>query len=199
MTQDQIFRVLILLTMGTSLSISIYFRRQADKQGGKLDPSGNRVLLTLRLAALIFVAPLIAFLINTDSVDWARYRSPVWLRWIGFTFSAISVPALYWLFSTIGKNISPTHATRKNHQLITDGPYRWVRHPLYTVGFILYLGVGWMATMWWLLFGLVVLMTVLIWRTGQEEENLLSEFGEEYQAYMSRTGRFLPKLARSIK
>jgi protein-S-isoprenylcysteine O-methyltransferase Ste14 len=194
MASDQLFRILILITLGISIAISVYFRRQADKKGGQLDPSGNRVLLFLRLAALVVLVPLIGFLINTDSMDWARYRSPEWLRWIGFAFSTISIPALYWLFSTIGRNVSPTHATRDDHQLITDGPYRFVRHPLYTVGFTLFLGVGLMASMWWCLAGLLVLMVVLIWRTGIEEENLLREFGEQYRAYMTRTGRYLPKL-----
>lgn len=108
----------------------------------------------------------------------------------------ISIPGLVWLFSTIGENISPTHATRENHQLITDGPYRFVRHPLYTVGFTIFLGIGLMATMWWLQVGLVILSAVIAWRTGREEENLLHEFGEEYRTYMKRTGRYLPKLVR---
>lgn len=76
----------------------------------------------------------------------------------------------------------------QNHQLITDGPYRFVRHPLYTVGFATFLGIGLMATMWWLLVGLVILTGVIAWRTGREEENLLREFGEEYRTYMKRTG-----------
>lgn len=196
MTSDQLFRILILVTLGISIAISVCFRRQADKKGGQLDPSGNRVLLFLRLAALVVLVPLFGFLINTDWMGWARYRSPEWLRWLGFATATISIPGLYWLFSTIGMNISPTHATREDHQLITNGPYRFVRHPLYTVGFTLYLGVGLMASMWWLLAGLVILMVVLFWRTGREEENLVREFGEEYQTYMKRTGRYLPKLGR---
>jgi protein-S-isoprenylcysteine O-methyltransferase Ste14 len=194
MTSDQLFRILILATFATSLGISIYFRRQADQQGGQLDPAGNRVLLFLRLAALVVLVPLIGFCINTDWMGWARYRSPEWLRWLGFLITTISIPGLYWLFSTIGINISPTDATRENHQLITDGPYRFVRHPLYTVGFATFLGIGLMATMWWLLVGLVILTGVIAWRTGREEENLLREFGEEYRTYMKRTGRYLPKL-----
>ncbi|MGI9518401.1 MAG: methyltransferase family protein [Pirellulaceae bacterium] len=196
MTSDQLFRILILVTLAANAAISIYFRRQADKQGGKLDPSGNRVLLFLRLGALVVLGPLIGFLINTDWMGWARYSSPDWLRWIGFALTTISIPCLYWLFSTIGKNISPTHATRESHQLITDGPYRFVRHPLYTVGFAIFLGIGLMATMWWLLVGLGILFVVIAWRTRREEENLLHEFGEKYRSYMNRTGRYLPKLFR---
>ena len=196
MTSDQLFRILILVTLAANATISIYFRRQADKQGGQLDPTGNRVLLFLRLGALVVLGPLIGFLINTDWMGWARYSSPDWLRWIGFALTTISIPGLYWLFSTIGKNISPTHATRENHQLITDGPYRFVRHPLYTVGFTIFLGIGLMATMWWLLLGLVILSVVIAWRTGREEENLLQKFGEEYRTYMKRTGRYLPKFVR---
>ncbi len=182
--------------MVASFAISIYFRHQANKHGGQLDPSGNRVLLFLRLAALIVLVPLIGFLVDTDSMGWARYRSPLWLRWIGFAITTTSIPGLYWLFSTIGNNISPTHLTRDDHRLITDGPYRLIRHPLYMVGFAFYFGVGLMANMWWLLVGLTVLMLVLHRRTAIEEENLMRKFGAEYRAYVERTGRYLPKLFR---
>ena len=196
MTTDQQFRILILVTLAANAAISFYFRRQADKHGGQLAPTGNGVLLFLRLGALVVLGPLIGFLINTDWMGWARYSSPDWLRWFGFALTTISIPGLYWLFSTIGKNISPTHATRENHQLITNGPYRIVRHPLYTVGFTIFLGIGLMATMWWLQVGLVILSVVIAWRTGREEENLLQEFGEEYRTYKKRTGRYFPKLVR---
>ena len=196
MSTDQLFRILVVLTLGTGLTISMYFRRQADRQGGRLDPKGNRFLLFVRLAALIVIGPLLLFLINPDWVAWARYKSPEWLRWLGFAFTVVSLPGLYWLFSSIGKNISPTHATRENHQLITTGPYRFVRHPLYTIGFTLFLGMGLMASMWWLIIGLVVLSFVIAWRTGREEENLLLEFGDSYRSYMKRTGRYLPKVIR---
>lgn len=194
MTLDQQFRILILVTLFANLAVSVYFRRKADRQGGDLDPSGNRVLFFLRLAALVFLVPLIGFLININWMGWARYDSPEWLRWIGFGLATISIPGLYWLFSTIGNNISPTHSTREDHQLVTDGPYRFVRHPLYPIGFTFFLGISLMATMWWLQVGLVILGAVIVWRTGKEEENLLREFGEQYQTYMKRTGRYLPKL-----
>ena len=198
MTSDELFRILIVLTLGVSLSISGYYRYQAGKHGGRLDPGGNRMLLILRIAAIAVLVPLIGFLIDTDSMNWARYRSPIWLRWVGFALTTISIPGLYWLFSTIGKNISPTHTTREAHQLITVGPYRYVRHPLYTVGFLIFLGIGLMASMWWFLIGLLILLAALIWRTGKEEDNLLREFGEEYQAYRQRTGRYFPRFGRRV-
>ena len=196
MTTDQLFRLLILLSMGANFAISGYFRRKADQQGGQLDQSGNRVLIALRLIALTVLIPLIGFLINTTWMGWARFDAPLWMRWLGFVITMAMIPCIYWLFSTIGNNISPSHTTREDHQLITDGPYRYIRHPLYTFGFMAYIGVALMASMWWVLVGLVIACSAVAWRTPREEANLVVEFGEEYELYMRRTGRYLPRFGR---
>ena len=194
LTSDQLFRLLIVATLAVNVAISGYFRRQAHKKGGQLDPSGDRVLLLLRLSALIVLLPLFAFLINVDWMGWARYDLPGWLRWAGFILSAGSTPVLFWLFATIGKNISPSHTTRDEHELVTDGPYRFIRHPLYTFGFLIFFGVGLMASMWWVLGALVILVIVVDRRTKLEEQHLIAQFGDEYKTYMTKTGRYLPKI-----
>lgn len=194
MTTELPFRLLIVLLMGANLFVSGYYRRRADREGGTLDPGGNRVLLLLRVSTLVVVTPLLGYLIHPEWVAWARFEAPLWLRWLGVATTLATVPLVVWLFRTIGNNISPSHTTRENHALITTGPYRYMRHPLYTFGFFAWLGVGLAAAMWWLIAGLIILWGVLAWRTPQEEANLLEEFGESYRVYMSRTGRYLPRV-----
>ena len=100
---------------------------------------------------------------------------------------------IYWLFSSVGSGITPTSATREKHTLITSGPYRWVRHPLYTVGSSFFVSLGMMANNWFIA-GLGVLAFVLMAvRTPAEEANLIAKFGDEYRVYMEHTGRYLPK------
>jgi protein-S-isoprenylcysteine O-methyltransferase Ste14 len=103
------------------------------------------------------------------------------------------IPAFYALFQAIGNNISPTEATRANHQLITSGPYRWIRHPLYTFGTIFVLALAVLTTLWWLALVFLPALLMLLWRVRYEEANLIARFGDEYRVYMQRTGRFLPK------
>jgi protein-S-isoprenylcysteine O-methyltransferase Ste14 len=101
---------------------------------------------------------------------------------------------IYWLFSSIGTGITPVSATRKEHQLSTRGPYRWVRHPLYTVGSTFIISFGMMADNWFIaLLGVLAFIGMAI-RTPKEEASLIEKFGDEYREYMKRTGRFLPKL-----
>ena len=77
---------------------------------------------------------------------------------------------------------------------ITTGPYRWVRHPLYTLAALL--GVAnFLAAANWFFFvmgGAIFLLLAI--RTRKEEENLIARFGDDYRNYMQRTGRFLPRL-----
>lgn len=77
---------------------------------------------------------------------------------------------------------------------MTHGPYRWVRHPLYSVGFLSFLGFFLLSNSWVILLGLLLTIPFLILRTPQEEERLIERYGDQYRAYMQRTGKFLPKL-----
>jgi methanethiol S-methyltransferase len=78
--------------------------------------------------------------------------------------------------------------------LSVEGPYRWVRHPMYAAGFIvLWAGPRWTAN------GLAfaVAASLYLWLGSlHEERRLLRYYGEAYRAYSARTPRFLPRLRR---
>jgi protein-S-isoprenylcysteine O-methyltransferase Ste14 len=65
---------------------------------------------------------------------------------------------------------------------------------LYTFGALFFLALSVLTTLWWPVLFLVPGLLALIWRARFEEANLVARFGDEYRAYMQRTGRFLPKL-----
>jgi len=195
MTNELIFRLLTIMLFVTVLSISIYFRHRAERQGGQLNQrEGQRLLLPLRLLGLVGLLPLIGYMMNPDWVSWARFDLPTWVRWIAALVAMGTLPALYAVFATIGNNISPTEATRAGHQLITSGPYRWIRHPLYTFGALFFLALSVLTTHWWPALFLLPGLAALIWRVRFEETNLIARFGDDYRTYMQQTGRFLPKL-----
>lgn len=195
MTSEFIFRWITAMVLVAALSISIYFRHKAEQQGGQLEKTqGKRLLVPLRLLGLLGLLPLFGYIINPDWVAWVRFPLSDWLRWGAALVAIGCLPMLYAVFVTIGNNISPTEATRANHRLITTGPYRWIRHPLYTFGALLMLALMGMTTLWWLGLFLLPSFLMLIWRTRYEEANLAARFGDEYRTYMQQTGRFLPKL-----
>jgi protein-S-isoprenylcysteine O-methyltransferase Ste14 len=94
----------------------------------------------------------------------------------------------------LGKNLTDTVVTRTKHTLVTVGPYRWIRHPLYTSAALLVLGSSLVAANWFFFVTGCVVMLLLVIRTRKEEENLVARFGDDYQSYMRRTGRFVPRL-----
>ena len=103
------------------------------------------------------------------------------------------MPSVYWVLTTLGSNVSETVLTKERHELVTSGPYRWVRHPLYTTGIALFLGIGLMAAnAFLLLWSFVALAGVLLVVIPREETALVERFGEEYRSYRARTGALLP-------
>jgi protein-S-isoprenylcysteine O-methyltransferase Ste14 len=128
-----------------------------------------------------------------------------WLNWssgielllqgIGLGLWAAGIIVVVWAARVLGRYMSVDGLT-VDHQLVTSGPYRYVRHPVYasftaiaagtSLVFRSYLlvgvAVGWVAaSMWWV----------------AAEEKLLASpqgFGDDYRDYTKRTGRFLPRL-----
>ena len=194
---ENIFRVLAAVILFTCISISGYFRRKADRETGekisrKVD---GTVLMTIIkvLGLVLWLTPLV-YLLNPNWMAWSKIGLPDWIRWLGVAIGLLCVAMVYWLFSSIGSGISPTSATRKQHTLVTSGPYRWVRHPLYTVGSSMFIAFGMMADNWFIAALGVLAFIAMASRTPKEEANLIEKFGDEYREYMKRTGRFLPKL-----
>lgn len=84
-------------------------------------------------------------------------------------------------------------AVAQDHQLITHGPYRFMRHPSYTGTMICLLGIGLSFENWICLLLLVgVPLTALLFRIKVEEAVLTQVFGTDYEAYCRRTSRLLP-------
>jgi protein-S-isoprenylcysteine O-methyltransferase Ste14 len=196
---ENIFRILATLVLFTAIGISGYFRRKADKDTGekisrKLD--GNVMMTFIKIGGLLLWFSPLVYLINPNWMTWSKIGLPNGVRWLGVGIGILCIFGIYWLFSSIGNGISPTSATRKEHKLVTSGPYRWVRHPLYTVGASLFVSFGMMADNWFIAALGVLTFILMAIRTPKEEANLIEKFGDEYREYMKTTGRFLPYLGK---
>jgi len=203
MTTENMFRLTAILLLISGFSISIYFRRRAEQQGqgDKIDFSEEKTwVYRLRLGgALLGYCTMLAYLIYPASVRWAQLEIPESLRWLGAGLMLLMLPLIYWLFVNLGTNVTPTVSIREKHELVTSGPYRYIRHPLYTFGFINFVGMSLLTANWLLFFGLIVGMFALIARAEKEEQNLLTRFGKDYQDYMDKTGRFFPQFRRGAR
>ncbi len=119
---------------------------------------------------------------------------PDWARYTGFGIFSFSLWLFYAVHKTLGRNWSPLLEIRKNHTLITEGPYKRVRHPMYTQIW-LWLIAQFLFTSNWIvgLSGLITWSILYFIRVPEEETMMVEEFGEEYVKYMGATGRILPK------
>jgi protein-S-isoprenylcysteine O-methyltransferase Ste14 len=194
---ENIFRIFAAIILFSGVGISSYFRRKADRESGEKisrTVDGTVMMTMIKIGGLVLWFSPLVYLINPVWMTWSKIGLPEWIRWLGVVVGALCVIGIYWLFSSIGSGITPTSATRKQHILVMNGPYRWVRHPLYTFGTTLFVAFGMIADNWFIaVLGILTFILMAI-RTPKEEANLIEKFGDEYRDYMKRTGRFFPKL-----
>jgi protein-S-isoprenylcysteine O-methyltransferase Ste14 len=195
---DQTFRLMMVAIFVISASISKYHRRKAKLSGEAISrrDEGGVAMLLRAAVALPLMLSFLAYMINPSWMAWSKLALPVWARWVGVGLGIACLPLLWTLFQSIGSNISETVLTKKNHSLIMTGPFRWIRHPLYTVAMLLFFSYGLMASNWWMMMftalglGLIVVLVI-----PKEEAELIAKFGDEYRDYQERVGKLLPRLS----
>jgi len=194
---ENIFRVILLvLILAFMAHRGYYVKKHTRPEDATLKKRDEGI--PSKLASLLGIAGFvstIAFVINPGWVAWANLSLPGWARWTGFTIALIGFTLLQWAQTTLGQSWSDTPRMMREQVLVTNGPYRTIRHPIYTA-FFLILGSTLFVSANWLVGFLWISMTLLeIFSRINFEENLMLEyFGDRYREYMKRTGRLLPKL-----
>jgi protein-S-isoprenylcysteine O-methyltransferase Ste14 len=196
MDYDQPFRIALIVGALIVFPIMAYHRVKSQATREKLDrwQEGPLILVTLRPLGVAAMLGLLAFMINPAWMAWSSVRFPEWLRWAGVGVGVLAGGLLIWTVRTLGPNLTDTVVTRKEHTLITTGPYRWVRHPFYDAAGLAILANSLAAANWFLFLTGGVAFILMIVRTRIEEQHLLARFGDSYRAYAERTGRFLPRI-----
>jgi protein-S-isoprenylcysteine O-methyltransferase Ste14 len=93
----------------------------------------------------------------------------------------------------LGRFFTVNVAIAKDHELITSGPYRYVRHPSYTGTLLIFLGFGLcMLNIFSLAAVFLPIAAAFLWRMRVEEEALKGAFGKRYQTYAASTARLVP-------
>lgn len=144
------------------------------------------------LCALVLIAALLG---------WASPLVPYGTN-AGWFLEILSVPfsvaSIAMIFVTVGIHRIPISLWHQENdapkQIVTYGPYRWVRHPFYVSFLLALFGALFFfqnpATVFTLIYGYLILN----YTAAREERRLkASQFGAEYEAYMRQTGRFLPR------
>lgn len=192
------FHLTFVVTFLAFTAIRAYYHRQASREAGKVEYKEGRLHTALRLVVgLPWILSLLAYIFVPAWFAWARLALPEPLRWMGVILALISLPLIVWVQQALGANFSTTLHVREQHTLATGGPYRWVRHPMYTV-LVLQITSLLLLTSNWLVGGvpLLALLLIVITRIDNEERTMITKFGDQYRAYMQQTGRFLPRWQR---
>jgi protein-S-isoprenylcysteine O-methyltransferase Ste14 len=200
---DNIFRLAMVLEFIGYQLPRTYYRRQAkniriDEGAGESEISESKWRLVLMgLSGLGANLVGLLWIINPDWLAWSNLDLPLWLRWVGLGVGVATIVMSFFVHRTLGRNFTGTLESPEGHQLVTEGIYSRIRHPMYTTFFMLFTSSFLMTTNWLIaVFGLIY--GILIFnRMRAEESMMIATFGDHYQDYMQKTGRFLPKFSDS--
>lgn len=196
MNPDAPFRAVMVAGFLLLLGLMLYHRVRSWASRERLDRSqeGVFILATLRPVGLLLWLGVIAYMLHPPWMAWGSLALPRWLRWAGVGVYLLGMGLLAWALANLGKNLTDTVVTRREHTLVTSGPYSWIRHPFYDAVALLILSFSLIAASWFFLLAGSVVLVLLVVRTEREEERLLARFGDPYREYRDRTGRFVPRL-----
>jgi protein-S-isoprenylcysteine O-methyltransferase Ste14 len=147
----------------------------------------------LALAWVGFFVPLIW--IASPAFSFAEYPQRTGPLVAGVTSLVIGLWLFYRSHADLGTNWSITLEVREQHRLITQGVYRWIRHPMYSALVLYSLGQtlvipNWMAGP----SNLIAFALLFVLRVRAEEKMMAEQFGDEYAAYTARTKRLVPRV-----
>jgi protein-S-isoprenylcysteine O-methyltransferase Ste14 len=156
------------------------------------------------LSALLLASEImLAVAKRSKAVDNAKDRLTLPLLWTVIFVSIFAGLVLFvlglivrWIaIIHLGRFFTVNVAIAKDHQLITTGPYRYVRHPSYTGTLLIFLGFGLcMLNIFSLAAVFLPITAAFLWRMHVEEKALLGAFGERYQSYIASSHRLIPYL-----
>lgn len=147
--------------------------------------------LTALPALGMFLLPIIY--VVTRWLDFADYSLPTWAGWIGVVLFGLAVWLLWRPHADLSRSWSPRVELAERHSLVTDGVFRYIRHPTYAAHLLW--AIAQVFLLWNWIAGFSMLVTFLpgySYRVRIEEQMMLEHFGEEYRSYMNHTVRVIP-------
>jgi protein-S-isoprenylcysteine O-methyltransferase Ste14 len=113
---------------------------------------------------------------------------------IGGMVQVLGLLLAVWARRHLGRNWAAEVRIGVDHELVRTGPYRWIRHPIYTAMLTMFLGTAIASSQYHALLGVAILFVAYIRKTRLEEEILSRTFPTDYDAYRRATWRFVPPI-----
>jgi len=188
-----VFIVIYILGVLVGSTIRYHYTRAYRKH---IREKGKRPGVDTRLLYLPFLGMVVlpAIYILTSWLSVADYTLPMWAGWAGTVIYAGAFVLLWRSHADLGGAFSPVTEITEGQKLVTDGVYRSIRHPMYAAHFLW--GLAQPFLLWNWVAGFSMLATFLplyMVRVAKEEDAMEAAFGDDYRAYMRRTGRIIPR------
>src|SRR5581483_9645713 len=143
----------------------------------------------LRIRVVIVVVAVV--LVRLGAFRGHRVNHDPWLAGVGLVLFALGLGFAIWARLHIGHNWGTPMAQKVEPELVTSGPYRLVRHPIYSG--ILAAGIGTVVALSWLWLGVVALAGIyFLYSATVEERYLADEFPGDYPRYKRSTKMLVP-------
>jgi len=146
------------------------------------------ILLLLFWSAILFFLPLA----DRRSIGVMMVSQKI--RWLGLVLFGLGLATISSARVSLGRMYSLEVTIQKSHQLITSGPYRYIRHPIYSGVIIQALGFSLVFRSWIGLAAMIPVAAFVLLRIKDEEAVLQKEFGPQWKVYCERTWRLIPYL-----
>ena len=197
LTTETACRIALAAVFAAVLVVGLPHRVRADRAGGRVSPRGDPRWFW---ALMALVGPPVAlvclgFILRPRLVEFAQLGLPPEWRWLGVPVAGAGVWLFAAVFRHLGLNVTSTSIPRANATLVTGGPYRWIRHPMYSAALLLIVAATLLTANAIVLGGGLGMFALLAARSRVEERRLVEKFGDDYRAYQARTGRFVPRLS----
>lgn len=196
--EELLFRIVFASLYLVFAGVRFYYRgktigRENEKDYGSVDAMGKSGL-GLSVAILLYLAGTLVYVIIPDWIAWAHIELMPVVRFLGAGVAVLSIALVAWIHRVLGRQYSAKHEIQKDHQLITAGPYSMVRHPMYTTLNLFSISMALVTSNLLLILFAIFVALPFPWIASREEAMLTDQFGDEYRAYMRRTGRFFPPI-----
>jgi len=171
------------------LAFEIYLL--AARRGRGAITSHDRGTLS-RIWLLIAGSCLFGFLV-AGRLPFLRWPRVLWIVAVADLLILVGFFLRLWAIRHLGEFFTVDIGVQKEHRVVQDGPYRFVRHPSYSAGMIAMIGVACLTFNW---LGFIVIvggcLAAYLIRISVEENVLMNNLGDDYRQYAARTKRLIP-------
>lgn len=170
---------------------SLYWEIQAKNSAPAVSSESKasravHVVLT-NIALLLIIAPI-------PSLSRQLLPGALIVKLIGLALECAGLALAIWARRVLGRNWSGEITIKEDHELIRNGPYATVRHPIYSALLTMYVGIAIVSGQLHALIGLLVGILAYLRKTRMEETNLVNAFGTRYVQYREETWAIVPGL-----